>query len=315
MLRNRVTSPLSAYTWLVPDLKRSLRVSFPAFQWHLISSFYDYLPWKRCGVAVANTPWSGSYEVTSPTWSLAHTSQFAPIGWRYASHQAGVGLLSKGGSYVTRVSPDKKDFSIVVEKMSQENSHCARGNNPPYDTSAEQVVLILKGSFLQAAGSSLRLWYEVAPPSLRRVTRCRSSRLSNSACDGALAGSALTHRPCVWNPLRGIHGRRRYSNLAEGNASPQLFVKMKDIPVVDGKVTLAVQPEEIYTITTLDTGWAPCHILWLRSPELSRVRFDLSKPLILKASSPLGFLAQVQRQPFGEAASGLPAAVPPELRR
>ena len=38
------------------------------FQWHLISSFYDYLPWARCGVAVANEPWSGSYEITSPTW-------------------------------------------------------------------------------------------------------------------------------------------------------------------------------------------------------------------------------------------------------
>ena len=29
------------------------------FQWHLISSFYDYLPWARDGVAVANEPWSG----------------------------------------------------------------------------------------------------------------------------------------------------------------------------------------------------------------------------------------------------------------
>ena len=56
------------------------------FQWHLVSSFYDYLPWSRCGVAVANRPWDGSYEITSPTWALAHTSQFAPIGWRYAKH-------------------------------------------------------------------------------------------------------------------------------------------------------------------------------------------------------------------------------------
>ena len=29
------------------------------FQWHLVSSFYDYLPWSRCGVAVANQPWNG----------------------------------------------------------------------------------------------------------------------------------------------------------------------------------------------------------------------------------------------------------------
>ena len=50
------------------------------FQWHLISSFYDYLPWARDGVAVANEPWSGHYEITSPTWSLAHTTQFAKPG-------------------------------------------------------------------------------------------------------------------------------------------------------------------------------------------------------------------------------------------
>merc|ERR1712019_67498 len=49
------------------------------FQWHLVSSFYDYLPWARCGVAVANQPWSGAYEITSPTWALAHTSQFKVI--------------------------------------------------------------------------------------------------------------------------------------------------------------------------------------------------------------------------------------------
>jgi len=173
------------------------------FQWHLVSSFYDYLPWARCGVAVANTPWSGSYEVTSPTWALAHTTQFAPIGWRYASHQAGVGLLSAGGSYVTRVSPDKKDFSIVLEKMSHENSACARGSNPAYQTASETVVLVLKGAFLEAAGASLRLWY---------------------------------------------------SNLTGGNDSQQLFVKMKDIPVTDGKISLVLHPEEICTITTLNTG-------------------------------------------------------------
>lgn len=65
-----------------------------------------------------------------------------------------------------------------------------------------------------------------------------------------------------------IHAHRRYSNLADGNASPQLFEKMKDVPVLDGKVTLMVQPEEIYTLTTLTTGWAPCSIClpYVRDP-------------------------------------------------
>ena len=134
------------------------------FQWHLISSFYDFLTYKRCGVGVANTPWSGSYEVTSPTWALAHTSQFAPIGWRYARHGGGVGLLPSGGSYVTRVSPDRKDFSMVIEKMTYRDSGCARGRNPRPEnaTAAENATWVLKGAFLAAAtraGGKLQVWY------------------------------------------------------------------------------------------------------------------------------------------------------------
>jgi len=131
------------------------------FQWHLISSFYDYLPWSRCGVAVANKPWSGFYEIVSPLWALAHTAQFAPIGWRYAAHSHGTTLLENGGSMVTRISPDKKDFSVVVEKMDSGDSQCARGSNPSLSTKAEDVQLVLKGSFLAAAkrAGKLQVWY------------------------------------------------------------------------------------------------------------------------------------------------------------
>lgn len=130
------------------------------FQWHLVSSFYDYLPWARDGVAVANQPWSGAFEITSPTWSLAHTSQFAPIGWRYAAHGSGVDMLQNGGSMVTRVSQDLKDFSIVIEKMSSSNSVCARGSNPTSNPTSEDLVLSLKGAFLTAAQrAGLNLWY------------------------------------------------------------------------------------------------------------------------------------------------------------
>jgi len=125
------------------------------FQWHLISSFYDYLPWKRCGVAVANTPWSGFYEITSPTWAIAHTTQFAFPGWRYLLHGKGVGFLAKGGSYVTRT--DGKDFSIVVEKMDWKSSACARGSNPEYTSDDELVVFILKGNL--AKFSQFHVWY------------------------------------------------------------------------------------------------------------------------------------------------------------
>jgi len=124
--------------------------------------FYDYLPWSRCGVAVANQPWSGAYEITSPTWALAHTSQFNPVGWRYAAHENGVTLLEKGGSLVTRISSDLEDFSIVIEKMNSKNSKCARGSNPDSNPEDEDVVIVLKGSFLKAVTEkkrTLQVWY------------------------------------------------------------------------------------------------------------------------------------------------------------
>ena len=129
--------------------------------WHLISSFYDYLPYQRCGLAVANRPWDGSYEITSPLWALAHTTQFAPVGWRYAQHHKGVHFLQGGGSMVTRISPDKKDFSIVLEKMSSRYSQCARGQNPDMNATAEAVKIVLRGSFKEAAlrAGSVAVWY------------------------------------------------------------------------------------------------------------------------------------------------------------
>ena len=66
-------------------------------------------------------------------------------------------MLEKGGSMVTRVSPDLADFSIVIEKMDSANSVCARGSNPSSVSEAEEVILILNASFKTAAGSHLQV--------------------------------------------------------------------------------------------------------------------------------------------------------------
>jgi hypothetical protein len=68
-------------------------------------------------------------------------------------HGNGVDVLSSGGTIVTRVSPDGGDFSIVIEKMSTQNSACARGSNPNVPTFGEIVKLTLKGALLAAAKS------------------------------------------------------------------------------------------------------------------------------------------------------------------
>jgi hypothetical protein len=120
-------------------------------------------------------------------------------------------MLKNGGSMVTRVSPDLRDFSVVIEKMSSANSNCARGSNPTSTPSAEEIVLTLKGAFLEAARrGGLNVWY------------------SNMASS---------------------------NDLGENPPDGQVFQKKQQISVAaDGTVRLTVQPEELYTLTTLTTG-------------------------------------------------------------
>lgn len=186
-------------------------------QWHLVSAFYDYLPWPRCGVAVANEPWSGAFEITSPTWAIAHTTQFSKIGWKYAKHGSGVNQLHRGGSMVTRISPDKDHFSIVIEKIDSYTSSCGHGADPDNHPVEEDVEVRLEGAFLEAAmraGGRLQVW---------------RSNLASSSDYGV-------------NPPE----EELFQNL-----NP---LDIEECGASCGIVRLTVRPEEIYTLTTLPIG-------------------------------------------------------------
>uniref|UniRef100_A0A5F9CQJ4 Galactocerebrosidase n=1 Tax=Oryctolagus cuniculus TaxID=9986 RepID=A0A5F9CQJ4_RABIT len=81
--------------------------------WNLVASYYDNLPYERCGLMTAQEPWSGHYIVESPIWVSAHTTQFTQPGWYYLKT---VGHLEKGGSYVA-LTDGLGNLTIIVETM------------------------------------------------------------------------------------------------------------------------------------------------------------------------------------------------------
>ncbi len=83
--------------------------------WSPVTSYYDDLAAPGSGLMLANTPWSGHYEVLPMIWVTAHTTQFAQPGWHYID--SACGYLASGGTYVTLKSPSGNDYSIVIETI------------------------------------------------------------------------------------------------------------------------------------------------------------------------------------------------------
>jgi galactosylceramidase len=125
--------------------------------WNLIASYYPGLPYQDDGLMSAYYPWNGHYDVRSPIWGSAHTTQFTQPGWYYLKINSGAGHLASGGSYVSFVNQQTKALTIVIEKMSHDHSVCIRPALPAYNTSAENATFYLKGSF--ASITKLSLWY------------------------------------------------------------------------------------------------------------------------------------------------------------
>ncbi|XP_033731048.1 galactocerebrosidase-like isoform X1 [Pecten maximus] len=170
--------------------------------WNLIASYYDALPFPSCGLMTADSPWSGHYDVASPIWMTAHTTQFTAPGWKYLPHGSGVGKLAHGGSYVSLVSPNQKDLTIILETMSHDHSLCIRPALPAYNVIPQNVSLQLSGDLAKI--QQLNVWY---------------------------------------------------SKLAFGkNKTSVLFKKLSPLKVQDGKITLSVGLDEVYTLTSLTLG-------------------------------------------------------------
>ena len=90
------------------------KVSSTVF-WHLVTSFYKIEGWYgKHAMAIADSPWSGSYTIMPELWGHAHTCQFTRIGWKFLDG-GGSGYFKDGGSYVTYKSTNGSDYTIVIE--------------------------------------------------------------------------------------------------------------------------------------------------------------------------------------------------------
>uniref|UniRef100_M3YAJ4 Galactocerebrosidase n=2 Tax=Mustela putorius furo TaxID=9669 RepID=M3YAJ4_MUSPF len=130
--------------------------------WNLVASYYEQLPYGRCGLMTAQEPWSGHYVVESPIWVSAHTTQFTRPGWYYLKT---VGHLEKGGSYVA-LTDGQGNLTIIVETMSHRHSKCIRPFLPYFNVSHQFATFVLKGSFSEIP--ELQVWYtKLGRPSTR----------------------------------------------------------------------------------------------------------------------------------------------------
>lgn len=120
--------------------------------WNMVTSYYDILDYTNAGLMRAKTPWSGHYEVTSPLWVVAHTTQFAQPGWRYIDGASA--LLPEGGSYVTL--HHGTDYSIIVETLSAKRS--------------QAVEFGLRGGL---STGTVHVWRSTAEDFFREVGRLR----------------------------------------------------------------------------------------------------------------------------------------------
>jgi hypothetical protein len=83
--------------------------------WAEIASFYGNTATGGTGLMVAETPWSGHYEVDKNIWVDAHTTQFTQPGWRYIDSASG--YLKNGASYVTLRASSSGNYTVVIETM------------------------------------------------------------------------------------------------------------------------------------------------------------------------------------------------------
>ena len=128
--------------------------STSTISWSTIWSVYPEDSYYGNGLMYAFSPWSGNYVVNDAIWTSAHHTQFYQIGWKLLMNTSR-GMLPGGGSYISAVSPNMADFTLVLETMQGNCLRCSGGA-----TSAQTLTFALTNG-LPAPGAVLKAWQTV----------------------------------------------------------------------------------------------------------------------------------------------------------
>ncbi len=85
--------------------------------WPLVAALYSNLPYSTVGLATANTPWSGAYQLGKNLWANAQVAQFTQPGWKFLTGSASgyLGGNRANGSYISLKSTNGTDYSTIYE--------------------------------------------------------------------------------------------------------------------------------------------------------------------------------------------------------
>lgn len=95
----------------------------------VISAYYDGVCYCHKSLVTAYKPWNGNFILENGFYTALHFSQFIPKGWRFIKNACfcdgvaggdGHAMVDVKFSYLTTVSPDFKDYSIVVTNTLQQ---------------------------------------------------------------------------------------------------------------------------------------------------------------------------------------------------
>ncbi|KAL2303857.1 hypothetical protein Nmel_009138 [Mimus melanotis] len=193
--------------------------------WNLVASYYEELPFGRCALMTAQEPWSGHYKVESPIWITAHTTQFTQPGWSYLQVD---GHLEGGGSFVA-LTDGLGNLTIIIETMSHNHSKCIRPPLPNFSVIPQRATFYLRGSFCMV--ETLQVWH---------------SRLDFESGKSSLFQQLHPVKRIFFTSATWV-----FCHLVVNFCS----LSFLQFQVWKGRFSLDLNVDEVYTLTTLKTGW------------------------------------------------------------